>query len=159
MRPDRRGENRLIGYVTPGGERAPGPDALRRFLAGSLPEYMVPTAWVTLEKFPLSFGWKIDTKALPDPVEDTGRPRAAARTSTEAKICEIFTDVLAGPQVGAEDGFFQIGGNSLQAMRAVNRINKTFGVNARIRLLYGSATVRDVAAAIDQMTSQPATEA
>lgn len=159
MRPDRHGENRLIGYFTSASEPAPEPDDLRRFLAESLPEYMVPTAWVALDEFPLSYGWKVNNKALPDPAEDAGRARAAAGTPTEEKICGIYTEVLAGQQVGADDAFFRIGGNSLQAMRAVSRINKMFGVKVSIRMLYGSATVRDVAAAIDQKVGQTAGQA
>lgn len=160
MRSDRNGENRLIGYVTAAGERTPDPETLRRFLGTSLPEYMVPTAWMVLDEFPLSFGWKINSKALPDPPEHTDRAPALAGTPTEAKICDIFTEVLAGRQVGADDAFFRIGGNSLQAMRAVSRINKTFGIKVSIRMLYGgSTTVRDVAAAIDQLVAQPAGQA
>ena len=152
MRPDRQGDNRLIGYVTGADGAAPEPAALAAHLAAQLPEYMVPTAWVVLEEFPLSSGWKIDRKALPDPVEDEGGDGGyvAPGTATETKVAQIFAEVLAKPRVGAQDGFFQIGGNSLQAMRAVSRINKGFGIKISIRLLYGSATVTAISAAIDE---------
>ncbi|MEZ0096332.1 AMP-binding protein, partial [Streptacidiphilus sp. EB129] len=154
MRPDRQGENRLVGYVTAEGD-APESDELRRHLAESLPEYMVPTAWVALDEFPMSSGWKINRKALPDPVEnESGQQFVAPRTPTEQGVADIFAEVLARPQVGAEDSFFGIGGNSLQAMRAVSRINKSFKIKISIRLLYSTSTVSGVAAAVDQKVEE-----
>lgn len=153
MRPDRQGDNRLIGYVTAAEGAVPDPAALQAHLGEALPEYMVPTAWVVLDEFPLGVsGWKIDRKALPDPVEDADADGGyvAPRTPTQEKVALIFAEVLARPRVGAQDGFFQIGGNSLQAMRAVSRINKGFGIKISIRLLYGSATVAAIGAAIDE---------
>jgi len=152
VRPDPQGEKRLIGYVTPAGDRQPVPSELRAHLATSLPDYMIPTAWVVMEKFPLIADWKINRKALPDPVEDTdaGDGYVEPSTPTERSVADIFGEVLSRPQVGAEDSFFEIGGNSLQAMRAVSRINKGFGIKISIRTLYGNATVRAVSAAVDE---------
>ena len=152
MRPDRHGENRLIGYVTAAGATAPEPAVLRDHLAARLPEYMVPTAWVVLAEFPLSSGWKIDRKALPDPADDADGvdDYLAPRNPTEERIAEIFAEVLDRPRVGALDGFFALGGNSLQAMRAVSRINKGFGIKISIRVLYGSATLAEVSSAVTE---------
>jgi amino acid adenylation domain-containing protein len=152
MRPDRQGENRLIGYVTPAAGQAPDPAALLAHLAGRLPEYMVPTAWVVLDKFPLSAGWKINRQALPDPADDAagGEDYLAPRNPTETRVAEIFAEVLGRERFGALDGFFQAGGNSLQAMRAVSRINKSFGIKISIRLLYGSVTLAAISEAIDE---------
>ena len=155
VRPDQNGEKRLIGYAIPAAGKMPVPEELRAHLAKSLPEYMVPTAWVMLTEFPLIAGWKINRKALPDPVEaEVGEDGyVAPATSTEESIADIFGEVLSQPRVGAEDSFFDIGGNSLQAMRAVSRINKGFGIKISIRMLYGNATVRAVSAAVDEKVS------
>ncbi|MEZ0094091.1 non-ribosomal peptide synthetase, partial [Streptacidiphilus sp. EB129] len=151
MRPDARGENRLVGYLT-SEDTEPTVDELRRRLTELLPEYMVPTAYVVLDELPIRAGWKIDYRALPDPV-DAGSAAAeyvAPRTPTEEGVAGIYADVLTLGQVGAEDSFFAIGGNSLQAMRVVSQLRKKFGVKVNIRLLYGNAAVSALAAAIDE---------
>lgn len=152
MRPDPKGENRLIGYFTSVDER-PAIDDLRKHLAESLPDYMVPTAWVALEKFPMNNdGWKINRNALPDPVDEhDGRDFVAPRTPTEEIVAQSFAEVLVLPKVGADDRFFDIGGNSLQALRVVSRINKHFKIRISVRALYGNATVEGVAAVVDDM--------
>jgi amino acid adenylation domain-containing protein len=152
MRPDRQGENRLVGYFTSVAE-PPETDALRKHLEESLPEYMVPTAWVALEKFPMNNdGWKINRNALPEPADQDGdRDFIAPRTETETQVARCFADVLSQPQVSAEDGFFDIGGNSLQALRVVSRINKAFKIRISVRLLYGNATISGISTIIDDM--------
>ncbi len=150
LRPDQRGENRLVAYFTAEGDQAPATADLRRHLAEQLPEYMVPTAWVALDAFPLTAARKIDRATLPEPDLTGDEPEfVAGRTPTEIGVAEIFAEVLAVPRVGAHDNFFELGGNSLQAMRAVSRINKAFGVKVNIRLLYGSSTVSAVSTAVD----------
>jgi acyl carrier protein len=155
MRPDRNGENRLIGYFT-AVDQLPAIEDLRRHLADSLPEYMVPTAWVGLDKFPMNNdGWKINRNALPDPVDDgPGTHFLAPRTATEAEVSNSFSAVLSLPEVSADDSFFDLGGNSLQALRVVSRINKKFGIKFSVRLLYGKATVDAVSAAIDDLVEK-----
>jgi len=157
MRPDRKGENRLVCYFTSANE-APEIDDLRKHLAESLPEYMVPTAWVVLDNFPMNNdGWKIDRNALPDPVDDdSDRDFVAPRTPTEADVAQCFVDVLSLSQAGTEDSFFDLGGNSLQALRVVSRINKAFKIRISVRLLYGNATVRGISAAIDELVEAKA---
>jgi amino acid adenylation domain-containing protein len=152
MRPDRRGENRLACYFTSSGPPAPTAE-LREHLATRLPDYMVPTAWVPLDEFPMNNdGWKIDRKALPEPVEDDHeRQTVAPRTPTEAVVAQCFAEVLSVSQVGVDDSFFDIGGNSLQALRVVSRLNRCFSIRISVRLLYGNATAGAVAAAIDEL--------
>nr|APD71791.1 non-ribosomal peptide synthetase 2 [Streptomyces sp.] len=152
MRPDRRGENRLVGYFT-SVDQAPEIDELRKHLAESLPDYMVPTAWVPLDKFPMNNdGWKINRNALPEPVDEDGdREFTAPRTETEVQVAGAFADVLALSQIGADDSFFDIGGNSLQALRVVSRINKTLKIRISVRLLYGNATVSAISTVIDEL--------
>ena len=93
-----------------------------------------------------------DHDALLDPVDATPAEdgRDEPRTPTERSVADIFGAVLSLPAVGAEDSFFDVGGNSLQAMRAVSRINKGFGIKLSVRTLYGNVTVRAVAAVVDE---------
>lgn len=81
--------------------------------------------------------------------------RDEPRTPTERSVADIFGAVLSLPRVGAEDSFFDVGGNSLQAMRAVSRINKGFGIKLSVRTLYGNVTVRAVSAVVDEKVGGP----
>lgn len=152
MRPDRRGENQLVGYFT-AVPNAPEIDSLRAHLAELLPEYMVPNVWVPLAEFPMNNdGWKINRKALPDPVDDiVDTDFTPPRGATEKEVARGFAEVLSVARVGAGDNFFRIGGNSLQALRLVSRINKTFQIKISVRLLYGNATVSGIAGIVDDL--------
>ncbi|MER0478957.1 amino acid adenylation domain-containing protein [Streptomyces sp. Edi2] len=157
LRPDSRGEKRLVAYVTTHDSDALHTADLRSHLAKQLPEYMVPTSWVMLDEFPLTPARKIDRAALPLPeemsVEGFDRQSGAPVTMSEAGVADVYSAVLSRPNVGVEDSFFDMGGNSLQAMRAVSRLNKRFGVKIGVRMLYGTATVGAVAAAIDDLVA------
>lgn len=97
-------------------------------------------------------GWKINRNALPDPADDDGgRKVAAPRTATEAAVADCFAEVLGVTEMDPEDRFFDVGGNSLQALRAVSRVDKRFGIRVSVRQLYGSATISGFAAAIDEV--------
>jgi amino acid adenylation domain-containing protein len=158
MRPNRQGDNQLVGYLTQKGDQPLDLREIREHLSASLPDYMVPTAWMVLDEFPLTAARKIDRKALPEPVEEPLAADAAVvapRTPTEQTVADIFADVLGldAGVVGAESSLFDIGGNSLQAMRVVSRINKTFGVKINIRKLYANATVSAISSTLDEMTA------
>jgi acyl carrier protein len=158
LRPDRRGEKQLVGYFTSVGLPAPSEGELRRHLGEQLPEYMVPTAWVALDELPLTAARKIDRAALPAPDHDAGdkvRHYIPPATPVEARVAEIFAEVLSLARVGADENFFELGGNSLQAMRVVSRINKAFRVKVTIRMLYGTTTVRAIA---EKIAGLPAAE-
>lgn len=89
----------------------------------------------------------------PEPVEaddETASEGDELTSATEQSVAAIFGEVLSLPQLGADENFFDVGGNSLQAMRAVSRINKGFGIKLSVRTLYGNATVRAVSAAVDE---------
>ncbi|MFE0590781.1 amino acid adenylation domain-containing protein [Micromonospora echinospora] len=149
VRPDPRGEPRLVGYVSADGP-PPTPAELRAHLDAVLPAYLVPGAWRVLDEFPLTSSQKIDRAALPDPEPAAGRDGVVPpATPTEAALVSIFGEVLGVPEVGADANLFALGGSSLQGMRVISRIGRTFGVRLNLRLLYGTATVRDLAARID----------
>ncbi len=156
MRPDSHGENRLIAYLTSVGEPV-GIEELRRHLGESLPDYAIPSAWVFLDEFPMNEdGWKVDRKALPVPGgANGGADSAAPVTATEKQVARCFAEILdLGAGASPQGGFFDMGGNSLQAMRMVDRLSKTFDIKLSVQQLWTSQTVTGLAAAIDELIGQ-----
>jgi amino acid adenylation domain-containing protein len=153
--PDPRGDKNLVGYYTPAGDQPPTTAELSAHLRAQLPDYMVPTAWVRIAEFPLTAARKIDRKALPAPESwdaAAGGEITAPTDPLEQAIARIYAEVLGVAQVGADGDFFALGGNSLQAMRTVSRINRDFGIKVNVRRMYGAAGVTAMAAAIrDQL--------
>ncbi len=152
LRPDRRGDNHLVGYALPADKRIPDPADLRAHLAQQLPEYMIPTAWVIMDRLPMTSARKVDRKALPDPVPaDPADEYVAPETETEEAVAGVYAAVLDVERVSATVAFFAVGGNSLQAMRVVSRLDKVFGVKLRLRTMFADATVRVIAAEVDRL--------
>ncbi len=119
-REDVPGTKRLVGYVVGESGAELGSESLRTSLAGKLPEYMVPSAFVVLAALPLTPNGKIDRKALPAPeVTETGSAYVAPRTPIERSLAEVFAEVLRVPQVGIHDDFFALGGDSILTIRVV----------------------------------------
>jgi 4-hydroxyphenylpyruvate dioxygenase len=134
------GEKRLVAYVVPG---PAGLDlaALRAHAAATLPDYMVPAAFVELDSLPLTLNGKVDRDRMPEPdLDDAGSGRAPATPRQEA-LCAIFASVLEVERVGVDDSFFDLGGQSLQAMRLLNRIRTELGVDLLINVLFDVPTV------------------
>ena len=136
VREDRRGDTRLVAYLV-----ATALGDLRGELGRVLPDYMVPSAFVSLDALPLTANGKLDRKALPVPdlvpVAVDDRPR----TPQEAVLCGLFAEVLGLPDVGVRDGFFQLGGHSLLATRLISRIRATLNVELPIRVLFEAPSV------------------
>ncbi|WP_373293242.1 amino acid adenylation domain-containing protein, partial [Saccharothrix coeruleofusca] len=136
-RDDHGGPKRLVAYVV--GDTT----GLREHLAASLPGYLVPSAFVALESFPLSPNGKLDRAALPAPVFGDAEPEGyvAPRTDAEREVARVWSEVLGVPLVGAEDDFFALGGDSVLAARVVARLGR--GLPARA--LFDARTVSALA--------------
>ncbi|WP_405750959.1 non-ribosomal peptide synthase/polyketide synthase [Streptomyces sp. NBC_01411] len=140
-REDRPGDKRLVAYLVPTPEGAPGTAELAARLRRELPDYMVPAAFVTVDTLPLTANGKLDRAALPAPdygASDAGR---GPRTPQEQLLCGLFAEVLGREQVGIDDGFFDLGGHSLLAARLASRIRETLGLELGLRLLFEAPTV------------------
>lgn len=152
LRPSQRGETVLAGYVTPvSGGAAPDLASVRRHLREQLPGYMVPTAWLVLPELPLTTARKVNRKALPEPDTDIddGAEFVPPRSQTEIRVAKALTDVLHRPRIGLNDNLFELGGNSLAAMRVMSRLSKEFGVRIPVRTLYNAEDIGGVARIID----------
>ncbi|BBZ39239.1 hypothetical protein MCNS_23020 [Mycobacterium conspicuum] len=140
-REDRPGDKRLVGYVTGPVE----PAAARAALADRLPPYMVPSAIVMLEALPLTVNGKLDKRALPAPdYQDIGQYRAPA-TLTEEILTGVYSHVLGVPRVGVDDSFFDLGGDSLSAMRLIAAVNAALDTGLSVRAVFESPTVAQLA--------------
>jgi amino acid adenylation domain-containing protein len=143
-REDVPGEKRLVAYVVGRGNVAPEISALRAHLQRSLPDYMVPSAFVALEALPLTPNGKIDRRALPVPEAGAGvvhHAYEAPRTPTEEALSEIWRDVLRLDRVGVHDNFFELGGHSLLATRVVARVCEVLEVELPLRAMFEAPTI------------------
>ena len=152
---DARDDVMLAAYFVAHAGASVTADALRAHLRRELPEYMVPAAFCEMETLPLTPTGKVDRKLLPAPVALAAepRPRVAPRTPTEGLVLGIWQSVLANETFGVTDSFFDVGGNSLLAMRVVSRIAAATGVRLHFRLVFETPTVAALAAAVDRETA------
>lgn len=148
-RPD--GERFVAAYLRTSTEDARDPTALNAVLAQSLPDFMVPAGYTFMEAFPVNASFKVDRKALPEPV--LGRPAlgSAYRPPADAlehRLAAIWADLLGFPGAGVDDPFFELGGNSLLATRLVNRVNAEIGAALTITEFFEKPTIAGVAASL-----------
>jgi nonribosomal peptide synthetase DhbF len=149
-REDQPGDKRLVAYIVPAADSVPGQSELRQHAAASLPDYMVPSAIVSLDALPLTPNGKIDRKALPAPDHASSNTVRGPRTPQEEILCDLFADILGLPKVGIDDGFFELGGHSLLAGRLMIRIRDALGVELGIAALFDAPTVAALAKRLDQ---------
>ncbi|HEX5883448.1 MAG TPA: amino acid adenylation domain-containing protein, partial [Pyrinomonadaceae bacterium] len=144
------GERRLVAYVIPNPECTIEARQLRDYLRGKLPEYMLPSAFVTLAVFPLTTSGKIDRLALPAPERnlETEEGYIAPRDALEEVLSTIFAEVLTLERVGVLDNFFELGGHSLSATQIVSRVQEAFQVELPVRKIFEQPTVEGLAQAL-----------
>ncbi|ASS75351.1 hypothetical protein CIG75_10345 [Tumebacillus algifaecis] len=150
------GDKRLIAYFVQAADQ-PSVESgeLRRFLKQRLPDYMVPSAFVSLTQLPLTPNGKVDRKALPQPAEFASAERAyvAARTETETMLSQLWSSVLRNKRIGMHDNFFELGGHSLLATQAVALMQEKMGIDLPLRTLFEHPTVAEFAAWIEERTA------
>ncbi|MDT0454754.1 non-ribosomal peptide synthase/polyketide synthase [Streptomyces sp. DSM 41527] len=152
VREDTPGVRRLVAHVVGTGPDAPpSAAALRAHLAETLPAHMVPAAYVALDALPLTVNGKLDHRALPAPGPDgfaAGEDRTAPRTEAERLVARVWSEVLDAGEVGAEDSFFALGGDSILAIRVTSRLRAALGAEVSPRLLFTHSTVAALATAL-----------
>jgi amino acid adenylation domain-containing protein len=149
-RPDGSGAKQLVAYVVANpGVKLP-PDELRTFLRQRLPDYMVPTLWVSLANLPLSGNGKVDRRALPAPETRSASEGDARepRDPIERQLKEIWEQVLDVPRVGVHEQFFALGGHSLLAVRLLALVEKKFARPLRVATLFQNPTIAEFAAVL-----------
>lgn len=149
------GEPRLVAYVQPQSTHVDGlePGALRVHLAARLPDYMIPTAFVTVQEWPLSANGKLNRKALPLP-ETAQSAGGELNSNTERELARLFAEQLNISQaIGADDDFFALGGDSLSAVHLLLAIQQRWHWDPGFGALFASPTVAGLAALIDAPTT------
>ena len=143
-------DDRLAAYVVPAEGAAPSPAGLRDHLRAVLPDPLVPTAWVVLDRLPLTPHGKVDRAALPAP-EAAADPsaHAAPRTPTEEVLAGLWATLLGVERVGVNDDFFALGGHSLLATQVMSRLRQALRVDLPLRELFDAPTVARLAERVD----------
>src|SRR5690606_20330088 len=152
LRTDREDDAYLAAYLVGSSKEQPT-EAIKSRLLQELPEFMVPTAFVWLDKLPLNPSGKLDRKALPIPSRtrpDLGKPLTPPRNEREALLCRAFAEVLGMDELGAEDGFFELGGNSLLSMKLLSRLRDKAGIDVPVARFFQYPTPR----ALDRFLSK-----
>ncbi|MEM7352068.1 MAG: amino acid adenylation domain-containing protein, partial [Acidobacteriota bacterium] len=154
VRESAAGDLGLVAYVVPEAQGEPDvadlrSAALRQALQASLPDYMVPSVFVTLDALPLTPNGKIDREALLAATADSGKRQRAPSTVAEEILCGIWSEVLDRETVGIDDDFFELGGHSLLATRVISRIRTVFQRELPVRALFEAPTVAKLAALIE----------
>ena len=147
------GDNRLVAYLVTHRQTAASLNEIRSFLKTRLPEYMIPSAVVLLDKLPLTANGKVDRLALPQPdwtAPDWREEFVAPRRPIEKELAEIWTKVLGISRIGIHDNFFALGGHSLLATRVISMILESFHVRLTLRAFFESPTVALQALAIEE---------
>jgi surfactin family lipopeptide synthetase A len=158
VREDTPGDQRLVAYFVPAPESTSTTGELREFLKEKLPEYMVPSAFVTLKAMPLTPNGKVNRRALPAPDQADLAPKtkfAAPKDVIESRLAQIWEAVLGVRPIGVSHNFFELGGHSLVAVRLMHRIEQAFGKNLPIATLLQAPTIEQLAAILRQEGWEP----
>jgi amino acid adenylation domain-containing protein len=160
VRNDGTANHLLIAYVVPAEGQAVVQSELRRHLKTSLPDYMVPSAFVTMDVLPMTPNGKLDQRALPEfdaARLQTSHGYVAPRNEVEETLVEIWAEVLKIERIGVLDNFFELGGHSLLAIQVIARVRKYLGVEVPVRSLFQEPTVAALASALARARADGAT--
>ncbi|MFC5321743.1 amino acid adenylation domain-containing protein, partial [Bradyrhizobium oligotrophicum] len=148
----REGANgkQLIAYVTPASDGSPSTEQIRQQLKQSLPDYMVPSQVVVLDRLPLTSNGKLDRARLPEPASLVAKRRVAPATATQELVAAIWSDALGGTAPSIDDDFFESGGHSLVAARLIGLLNAALDVELPLRRVFEAPTIRMLATAVEQ---------
>lgn len=157
-REDSPGDKRLVAYVVPQDEPPPDAGELRDYLAQKLPDYMVPSAFVTLKALPLTPNGKVDRQALPAP--NGRRPDlvgsfVAPRDALEVQLTRLWEDILNVRPIGVKDDFFELGGHSLLALRLMAQIEQRLDRELSLAMLFQEATIEHLATVLREQDGAP----
>jgi surfactin family lipopeptide synthetase A len=147
----------LIAYIVATNGNAPTIEELRRHLRQNLPDYMLPSFFVFLDALPMTTGGKLNRAVLPDP--GGNRPQlknsfVGARTPIESRLADIWVDVLKFGPIGVKDNFFDLGGQSLTAMKIALRIVEIFDIDMPVAVCFDNPTVEELASVIAENLTQ-----
>ena len=160
-REDDPGSKMLVAYIVTRGGANPAISELRSFLKQSLPDYMLPSSFVFLQKLPLNSSGKIDFRALPKPDRsrsDLDGEFTAPRTPTEEILESIWTAVLKLDRISVHENFFELGGHSLLATQVVSRISDLFHINMALRRLFESQTIAELSSVVEKLVQDGTAE-
>jgi amino acid adenylation domain-containing protein len=152
------GHRLLIAYLAVREGATVDEAAARQFLAGRLPDFMVPSRVLVLPQLPLTPNGKIDRAALPPPEREAERtaPYVAPATPTEASLCTMWEALVGATRVGTSDNFFELGGHSLLATQIAARVRDAFGVELSLRTLFLEPTVAGLAREVERLRAERA---
>jgi amino acid adenylation domain-containing protein len=151
VREDSPGDQRIVAYVVPAGQQRPDVEHLRRLLKTKLPPFMVPSAFVVLDSFPVTANGKLDRRALPPPDgarPDLARGYVAPETPVEEALAEIWRQVLGVDRVGIDDDFFDLGGHSMLAVKMLAQVHDELGLELGLGAVFDHSTIRGLAGSL-----------
>ncbi|MBF1989864.1 non-ribosomal peptide synthetase [Fischerella thermalis] len=157
VREDVAGDQRLVSYLVLQPESSLAVDNLRSFLQEKLPDYMIPSAFVPLQTFPLTANGKVDRKALPTPDKisaDVEQSFVAPRNSLEEQVADIWSQLLRIEKVGIHNNFFALGGHSLLVTQLISRIRDALGVELLIQDVFANPTVAELSVIVTQKLAE-----
>ena len=150
LREDTPGDKRLVAYLVAAPGQTLDTATVKSWLKDRLPDYMVPSAFVVLERLPLTPSGKVARRLLPVPdYADTVQAYVAPRTPVEDALAQIWAAVLNRPQVGIHDDFFELGGHSLLATQLISRVRDALGVELPLKLIFRNPSIAQLANAVD----------
>ncbi|WP_047685991.1 phosphopantetheine-binding protein, partial [Xenorhabdus sp. NBAII XenSa04] len=144
---DQEGHKVLAAYLVSEGNVSD--DVLIEHLSGRLPEYMMPACFTRIESVPLTLNGKLDRRALPEPIWGNRDGYIAPRNALETQLCTIWQEILGLAQVGIEDNFFRIGGDSIVSIQLVSKLRQA-GFTVQVKSIFKAPTVARLAQVLEQ---------